>query len=188
MKKLTKRNKIIILGLIALVMVNINTVIDYLDYADHALIREMQARPGEYSWWELISSARRAFNPSEDYAEYRARMKREHRSLSERPSQAYREYLQNRDVTVLKHIPLGTSAEAAMEICRQNGFKTTEPRELNISHRSFYPSMEKSIYCTVTDFSWYLIVTNEYRVIVYLKNNQVGLVTGRRFVSLFGGL
>lgn len=188
MKKLTRRYRIIILGVITLVIVNINTIVDYLDYADHALIREMRARPGEYLWWDLIGSSKRAFNPSEDYSEYVARMKRENRSLSDIPSQAYREYLQNRDVMVLKHIPLGTSAAAAMEICRQNGFKTNEPRELFISERSYYPGMDKSIYCTVTDFRWYLIGSDEYRVIVYLKENRVGLVAGRRFAKLFGGL
>lgn len=187
MRKLSKRNKIIIWGLLTLVMVNMNTITDYLDYSDHALIREMRSMRWQNFWGELAGSSIK-FNPSEDYSEYLARMKLENRNLSDRPSQAYRDYLADRDVIVLKHIPLGTSAEAAMEICRQNGFDIYVPTKLSIEQRSNYPGIEEYVYCVIKDRRWYWIGTDEYRVFLYLKNNQVVLSEGAQFSEALGGL
>jgi hypothetical protein len=85
----------------------------------------------------------------------------------------------NLDQVVLKHIPLGTPADVAMKICQKNGFKAMRSGDMKGAN---YPGFEEHIFCSLNKSHWYLIATDEYRVILYLKNNQVGAVVGRYFL------
>lgn len=206
MKKLTARTKVIIFGLfiLGIGVANMNMFVDYWAGADHALIREMRLVSMQKSWQHLFCSRENIIN-SREYLEYQKYLEgqklRENRKYLELKKSRENEqiysfeyqstppaYLEYLDTVVLKHIPLGASANAALEICQKNGLGGGEPRALNITHREVYPGFEASIYCSIKERRWYLIGTDEYRVIVYLKNNQVELVQGRYFSELLGGL
>lgn len=97
-----------------------------------------------------------------------------------------KKYQENLDEVVLKHIPLGTSAEMALETCDKNGFETGQHKTLKMGE--IYPGFEEVISCGKKEWRWYLIFSDEYQVFVYLKNNQVGAVAGRFFARLFGSI
>ncbi|CAH1078823.1 hypothetical protein [Candidatus Nitrotoga sp. 1052] len=101
---------------------------------------------------------------------------RELRLVSKQNSSAYQE---NLDAVVLKHIPLGTPANVALKMCQQNGFRTTRSKDMK---GATYPGFEEHIFCTQKEVRWFLVFTEEYRVILYIKNNQVGAAIGRFFV------
>jgi hypothetical protein len=97
-----------------------------------------------------------------------------------------RKYQENQDAVVLKHIPLDTSAEIAMETCQKSGFGTYQRKTLEKGE--IYPGFEEVIGCTKQETRWNLIFSDEYQVFAYLKNDQVGAVSGRAFQRLFGSI
>lgn len=101
---------------------------------------------------------------------------RELRLVSKQNSSAYQE---NLDAVVLKHIPLGTPANVALKMCQQNGFRTARSKDMK---GATYPGFEEHIFCTQKEVRWFLVFTEEYRVVLYIKNSQVGAAIGRFFV------
>jgi hypothetical protein len=100
--------------------------------------------------------------------------------LVSKPS--FGKYKEDLDDVVLKHIPLGTTANVALEICQKNGFKAERSKDMK---GAAYPGFEEKIVCLIKETRWYLISTDEYQVFIYLKNNQVGAVVGRFFARTF---
>lgn len=94
-------------------------------------------------------------------------------------SKQHSKYQHNLDDVVLKHIPLGTPSNVAFAVCQKNGFQAARHRDMRGAD---YPGFEEYIYCTQEEARWFLIFTEEYRVVLYLKNNQVGAVIGRFFI------
>lgn len=95
-------------------------------------------------------------------------------------------YQEDLDGVVLKHIPLGTSAEKAKETCDKNGLETGQRKTLKMGE--IYPGFEEVLGCTKRDVHWNLVFSDEYHVIVYLRDNRVGAVSGRAFHRLFGSI
>lgn len=164
MKNISKRTKVILFGLlILLAAANMNTIVDYLDYADHALIREMrlvsEQNFHEYPWVKenAVIDEEQARKINEEQAS-----KRDKRL----------------GAVVLKHIPLGTSAEVAMEICQQNGFKVKRSDGVR---EPMYLGFEGKITCYRKDLkidSRYLLAADKYVAVAYFKNGKVGAVAG----------
>ena len=88
-------------------------------------------------------------------------------------------YQENLDEVALKHIPLGTPAKTALEICQKNGFKAAWNKNTNGAD---FAEFKEFIYCTREQAHWFLVLSEEYRVILYIKNGQVGAVIGRFFI------
>lgn len=84
----------------------------------------------------------------------------------------------NLDEVVLKHIPLETPANVALQICKTNGFKTTVSTDMRGAD---LPGFDEFIYCSLEKRRWYLIASDEYRAVLYIKNGRVGAGIGRYF-------
>jgi hypothetical protein len=83
------------------------------------------------------------------------------------------------DEVVLKHIPLGTPTDVAFGICQKNGLETSLSSDVR---GATYQGFEEYIFCSREKQIWYLLALEEYRVIIYIKNNRVGAVIGRYFL------
>ena len=87
----------------------------------------------------------------------------------------------NLDDVVLKHIPLGTQADTALKLCQKNGFES-HLKKINKDTKGLdFSEFDEYLYCTKTTTRWFLIGSDEYRVIIYIKNNLVGAAIGRYF-------
>lgn len=87
----------------------------------------------------------------------------------------------NLDEVVVKHIPIGTTKETAMRVCQQNGFEVSTGKDMK---GATYPGFEEYIFCTQKKINWaaiLLLASDEYRVILYLKDDRVGAMLGRYF-------
>lgn len=87
----------------------------------------------------------------------------------------------NLDEVVLQHIPLGTQANVALDVCQRNGFKTYSKNINNDTKGLDFSGFDEYLYCTKTEMRWFLIGSDEYRAVIYFKNNRVGAVIGRYF-------
>lgn len=95
-------------------------------------------------------------------------------------------YQHKLDEVVLKHIPFGTPANAARDICQKNGFTINEYSAMSKQHGALHPGMDEYMHCYLKETRWYLIGFDDYQVLVYLKGKAVGDAEGLYFARTLG--